>query len=284
VAAPEIEFPPKDREVVVGSAASFGVIPRDFDACFQWYKDGVILPSGTNDQIVLERTQLTDAATYSVVVSNGKGVVTNSARLSVRAPRPGDVDFSFQPALSVETEDFQIALRQPDGKFVLVGAFDQVNGDLRGRIARVNPDGSTDRTFTESSVGGGLDWASAASLQNDGKLLVGGSFHSVNGESWLGIPRLNRNGSLDRSFRTAPAFPNNAWSFMPLSDGRIMIFGEGIYRLNPNGSIDPTFSFSWPPETQSSVSRGIRLPAGRKDHAWIFRRTKDERRSPEAEW
>ncbi len=261
----EIDYPPKDRELVVGAPASFGVIPRGFDAKFQWYKDGVALQSATNDQIVLERTSESDAGVYSVVVSNNEGVVTNSARLLVRARRPGDADFSFQPTLSAEAnEAFQVAVRQADGKFVLVGSFDEVNEDVQGRIARVNPDGSTDRTF-EASVGGRLDWLTAASLQADGKLLIAGSFHSINDEPWpVGIARLNRDGSLDRNFRIPTLLRNNVGPFMPLSDGKVMVFGSGLYRLNTNGSIDPTFSFSWPPEQNPPSIAGLAFqPDGR---------------------
>jgi hypothetical protein len=32
--------------------------------------------------------------------------------------------------------------RQPDGVFVLAGAFDSINGEPRRRLARVDPDGS----------------------------------------------------------------------------------------------------------------------------------------------
>jgi hypothetical protein len=46
---------------------------------------------------------------------------------------------SLEPELIVPT----VALaRQPDGVFVLAGAFDSINGEPRRRLARVDPDGS----------------------------------------------------------------------------------------------------------------------------------------------
>ena len=48
---------------------------------YQWYKDGVLIASGTNQVFNLPTVQLGDGGYYSVVVSSDYGSVTNSAQL-----------------------------------------------------------------------------------------------------------------------------------------------------------------------------------------------------------
>ena len=62
----------------------------------------------------------------------------------------------------------------PDGKMIIGGNFTFVHGYARGRIARLNSDGSMDLSF---NPGVGFDntvWTVAA--QPDGKMIVGGEF------------------------------------------------------------------------------------------------------------
>ena len=42
---------------------------------------------------------------------------------------------------------------QPDGKVLVAGGFDFVNGALTGKLQRLNPDGTTDATFNAGGTG-----------------------------------------------------------------------------------------------------------------------------------
>lgn len=96
-------------------------------------------------------------------------------------------------------------------------------------------------------------------LQSDGKILVGGYFTFVGGQSRKGMARLDSNGALDASF--IPYFNTyfnvyiNKVYFQ--NDGKIIVLGdfrpdssdisslEKMVRLNPDGSKDETFSLTF---------------------------------------
>jgi uncharacterized delta-60 repeat protein len=82
----------------------------------------------------------------------------------------------------------------------------------------------------------------AIGLQQDQKLVIGGSFTTVNGQPRIGIARLNSDGSLDTSF-TSPFIAGFVRSLVCEANGKIVLTGieVGSCRLNPDGSIDATF-------------------------------------------
>src|SRR5690606_15704945 len=85
----------------------------------------------------------------------------------------------------------------------------------------------------------------------DGRILVAGSFYTINGVAARYIARLNSDGSLDNSFIVGQ--PNDGISCIALQpDGRILIGGgfttiggeavNRIARLNSSGALDTTFN------------------------------------------
>jgi len=78
------------------------------------------------------------------------------------------------------------------------GSFSSVNGVTRSRVARLNADGSLDTGFDPGS--GASSTVNAVAVQADGKVLIGGSFSSVNGVTRSRVARLNTDGSLDTGF------------------------------------------------------------------------------------
>jgi uncharacterized delta-60 repeat protein len=122
----------------------------------------------------------------------------------------------------------------------------------------LNSDGSIDNTF---NVGLGPDnTVFAISIQDDGKILVGGAFQTFNGFDTRRIVRLNTDGSVDESFNnilTNGSFSsfNNSGSIRTISiqnDENIIIGGDfsvnngisyglefnNLARLDSNGVID----------------------------------------------
>ncbi len=161
------------------------------------------------------------------------------------------MDPSFDPGASINGSVTQV-LRQSDGKWIVAGFFTAVHEAQRGGIARLNADGSTDHTFMDGMAGANGPVRSAA-IQDDGKILIGGTFTEVNGEPRARIARLHPDGSLDPTF-TATIHSGAAHEVRTLAvqdDGRILIGGRflyidgeprtGIARLNPDGSLDPAF-------------------------------------------
>lgn len=125
---------------------------------------------------------------------------------------------------------------QNDGKVILGGAFTSFNGLTENRIIRLNPDGTRDNSFnTGTGFDGGVN---SIIIQNDEKILIGGSFISYNGINQNGIIRLNTDGTKDTSFN--PGAEINNVSFIAIqADGKILVNG---IRLNNDGSVDPTFN------------------------------------------
>ena len=204
------------------------------------------------------------SVTSIAVQADGKVLVAGPLILldAVNHPQPfllsrlnpdGSWDSSFAPRLNMGNVFAVVA--QPDGKVVLSGYGSQTNfsSDLR----RLNADGTADTGFAGNvaSAGGSI----AIALQSDRKIVIGGTFTTVNGVPRSGIARLNANGSLDDSFNPGqgvrgdgpPGQSGAVSSLVVQPDGKIAIGGyftfvdgisrKMIARLNADGSLDPTF-------------------------------------------
>lgn len=148
--------------------------------------------------------------------------------------------------------------RYSDGRLLLQGLFDKVNGKAQKDLVRLNPDGSIDETF---QIGSGpvtfidpnanvLD----TFVQPDGKAIITGTFHEFNGIPVTGIVRLNEDGSVDTGFSVSIASkgPFAAMGRVQMdSSGRLLINGffdtvnetasSHLVRLLPDGQVDAGF-------------------------------------------
>ncbi|MEN6626553.1 MAG: hypothetical protein ABFD69_10030 [Candidatus Sumerlaeia bacterium] len=115
----------------------------------------------------------------------------NVARLDMN----GIVDTTFDPGIGADGEVFAVAV-QPDGKVLIAGAFQHVDGVIRNGVARLNPDGALDETFVPDT--GEFNYFHTLALQADGKIVMGGFYSSNSG--YGRIARLNADGSLDALF------------------------------------------------------------------------------------
>ena len=160
-----------------------------------------------------------------------------------------DTNFNAKLAPSSGPAEVRAVILQPDGKIIIGGAFTNINGVTRNRIARLNDDGSLDQTFHATPGADGIVYAVAS--QADGKLLLGGSFTNVNGVFRSRLARLNSDGSLDTAFDPGTGANNTVWALALRIDGRVLVGGwfttidgtgqNRVARLNPDGSIDATF-------------------------------------------
>ena len=107
-----------------------------------------------------------------------------------------------------------------DGKIIIGGGFEQVGGQARSRIARLNTDGTLDTSFNPNASSA----VNAIAIQSDGKILIGGGFSKVGGVDRNRIARLNNDGTLDTSFN--PNANGNVRAIAIQSDGQILIGGE----------------------------------------------------------
>ena len=132
---------------------------------------------------------------------------------------------------------------QGDGKLLVGGFFDEVNGSAANGLVRLNVDGTPDATYAPGAPVGSAVYAMA--LQPDGKLLVGGDFSSLGGSARPGLARLLATGVADPGFVpvASPAQPV-AQTLALQPDGRVGLAGlngTGFRRVSATGQPDPTF-------------------------------------------
>ena len=176
-----------------------------------------------------------------------KGVAVNKV---IRLLPNGDLDPNFNIGTNPDGTPNLLVL-QPDGKVLVGGDFTTFNGITSNKLIRLNSNGSVDTTF---SVGTGfVGTVCTIMLQNDEKILIGGSFTSFNGQSNKRIIRLNSNGSQDSSFNSGTGFSGGTVrSIVVQSNGRILVGGsfsgnfngtsvKRILRLLPDGNYDASY-------------------------------------------
>ncbi|MEN9573243.1 MAG: hypothetical protein RL514_1098 [Verrucomicrobiota bacterium] len=136
------------------------------------------------------------------------------------------------------------------GRVVIGGLFSSINGIARTNLARLNPDGSVDFSFNPGAGVNSL--VNAVALQNDGRVVIGGAFTTVNRTNRNFVARLNFDGSLDASFGAGEG-PNGLVRAVAVqTDGKVIIAGDfetvdgvtnrRLARLDLNGALDPTFA------------------------------------------
>ena len=158
----------------------------------------------------------------------------------------GGLDNTFNSGTGVNSTIWSTCI-QSDGKIIIAGDFISYNGILINKIARLNIDGSLDNTFNPGVGIPSSSYIKTISIQNDGKIIIGGNFTSFNGITIKSCARLNTDGTLDTTFNFGKTGNLTTYSTSIQSDGKIIIgatdsFGQ-IYveRLNTNGSRDTTF-------------------------------------------
>ena len=180
------------------------------------------------------------------------GVPAGSGSASaVRLEADGTLDPSFAP-VDVFTEGAGRDLAvdgiavQPDGRIVLGGRFNRVNGGRdHVNLTRVNADGTVDPTFNAVvdrmepvAVNMAGIQVVPVFVQSDGRILLAGAFDRVNGLPVANVARLNADGSLDRGFDAGANPFAAAGSFLtgeeaPPGGRQLVLVGAAESRFNP---------------------------------------------------
>lgn len=192
-----------------------------------------------------------------VVQGNGKIVIAGGFYIISGQPRDGlarlNVDGSLDTGFNPPDFDGAIdaMLVQPDGKVVVAGFLHGLDGACAESycIARVNATGSQDTTFATVEVVGTVR---QLARQDNGRILVAGSFGGLDDFDTYYVGRLGENGGVDRSFSNTALRYSDISRIVPLAGGRILIGGEirwgtagstldRIARLDENGARDTSF-------------------------------------------
>lgn len=277
---------PGSQTVNLGQTAQFSaVIDGTAPLGYQWNKDGTVLAGATSSSLTVSDAMAENAGYYGVVVSNVFGIATSSvAPLTVNlavvdslnvgfsegeyitavAVQPdGDIlaggagatlvrfhadgtpDLTFSPNVGSSVIPVYAIAVQNDGTFFVTGNFVQGNL-LCNCIIRFNADGTIDTTFNAVAY----RYIYCLLVQSDGKIVVGGDFTTLDGQSCTNIGRLNADGSLDTTFNSAA--DGSVYCLALQKDGKILAGGDfatlcgatraGIGRLNTDGSLDTAFN------------------------------------------
>ncbi len=160
----------------------------------------------------------------------------------------GSLDASFDPAIGASGAVYALAL-QPDGRVLIGGAFQFFDGAPRGRVARLNADGSLDASFDPGD--GANDFVAALALTPDGRVLLGGLFTSFDSAVRRRTARLHPDGSLDTSYDPGAGANSSVSAFALQPDGKVLVGGDftlcagvtrsRVARLNGDGALDTSF-------------------------------------------
>ena len=164
----------------------------------------------------------------------------NPLKNLVRLNADGSVDAGY---MNNNTPTGEI-ITQPDGKTIVY--FDN------GTVVRRNADGTNDGTFAPVSVNGTVE---DIKLDSDGKVLLAGSFSTLNSFSKPRFARLNADGTLDASFNSGNVGPNaSVYEITFLANGKMMLSGvfsqynnqnkPYLALLNADATLDNSFTYT----------------------------------------
>jgi uncharacterized delta-60 repeat protein len=281
IGPPAITSQPASRTNNAGTGAGFVVQAAGTPPLtYKWAKDGLDLEetngtTGTQTSTMcLSNILGANAGAYSVVVSNAEGSVTSAvAALTVVDPyitvHPLSLNTGAGQTVTLQvlvagTEPLTYQWRKngielPQGTGALLtlpvvkpadqGSYDVVVtnsfGSVTSQVAVVTLTATAD-SFNPNANNRVL----ALAVQADGKVLVGGNFTQIAGQTCRGLARLNADGPFDSSFNSGVT--GNVYCVALEPDSRIIVGGNFsapggrlpicIGRLNPDGSVDDAFN------------------------------------------
>jgi uncharacterized repeat protein (TIGR01451 family)/uncharacterized delta-60 repeat protein len=169
----------------------------------------------------------------------------------------GTLDVKFSSPNEGTDNSVRVMKQQTDGRVLIGGLFQTVNGVNRSYLARLNADASLDLTFNPGSGSDNPVYALAETFINGvRKVVVGGSFASLNGVNLNDVAELNDDGTVNPAFTASGAngtvYTLAVYSTNDINSGKILIGGDfttvngvprnHIARLNVDGSLDTTFN------------------------------------------
>jgi len=213
-----------------------------------------LLPNGERDTTFNEITSSYNDFGSRKLLVLGDGSFFNIGQYTVRKHHAnGQLDNSFSILgvyLNWGTGTIHDAHVLPNGKLLIGGVFNSVNGTTAESLARINLDGSIDNTFSSGS--GTAIYAIGS--QSDGKVILSGLGNDYNGYAYEYLFRTQENGDFDTTFvlDSIYSFGNNGYlpKINVTQDDKIWVIanlgsasqtqnsGGGVIRLDTNGVFD----------------------------------------------
>jgi uncharacterized delta-60 repeat protein len=198
----------------------------------------------------------TDMDVYDCVELSDKSVIFCGGSTAGTYVRKVDSAGVIDPSFAENTYDNQVlALAvQADGKILVGGAFEAVNGNPQNYLVRLHTDGTVDTNFS-STIGSGPDGTvRGITVMLDGTIFLVGNFLFFNGNSVGRIVKLGSTGAFNTSFNAAigTGFDAQTNKVIPYSTGKILVAGgfstfdgatqSGLIKLNTTGTADGSWT------------------------------------------
>ena len=169
----------------------------------------------------------------------------------------GSFDLNFNNDVAAGSIINNICI-QNDNKILIAGRQISLSGTTVAKsLFRLQTNGSVDSSFGPDLRIGTNGVVTKVETTSDNKVLVGGSFSSINNQTVKSLARLFPDGRLDESFKTAHLNFSSILHIQKQPDKKILVGGDwdntgaGTYkplvRLNPDGSNDPDFNLNISP-------------------------------------
>jgi uncharacterized delta-60 repeat protein len=212
--------------------------------------------NGTVDVTFAPGTPETPATLISALDTNGRLVlagtfteINGTARRGLaRLLGDGSLDPNFDPAPPDTVPNAMIV--DTLGRTVIVGPFTSVGAVPRAGLARFSPTGEVDPNL-KALFNPGASLKAVAPLP-DGRIVVAGSFSTVDGAPRGGLAAFMPDGSLDSSFGVATSINGPVARLVPRKIGGVFIAGSftsvagqrrnNLAALASDGSLDVTFA------------------------------------------
>ena len=214
---------------------------------------------------------------FSTLSPGGASGIPQARQCIARVNSDGSLDTGFDPEANYSVD---VIMMLPNGQMIIGGSFTtlQPNGATSTQqadfIARLNADGTLDQSYVINPLAS----VQAVALQPDGKLLLGGTFTSVNPVDSPAVTainfvaRINTDGSLDSTFDPGPNQAVNAIAVQ--QDGSVVLGGyfealrtadsstsvarNFIARVTGGGALDQTMA----PDALGSIYASVPLSNG----------------------
>lgn len=179
---------------------------------------------GSNDQGIGQSLYNNGTFDYRVTFLPAENKILVGGRSLVRLNISGGTDMTFTANITSTVFDLLINTKPlANGKVLVYGKFDMVNGITRRNVAILNSDGSLDTFFNPATLGAENILSVAA--QTNGKIVIGGKNFALNSLVHGNIARLNADGSLDRTFNQGRGANDNINALKILTNNKLLLGG-----------------------------------------------------------
>ena len=230
------------------SKAANGIIRLNSDwsrdttfVMWEWFDAGWFNPGHISTLAIQEDGKVIVGGTFT----RYNGVATNKI---IRLHTGGTMDTEFLMWNWFNGEVTSLLI-QNNGNIVVGWMFSSYDSIRANKLARLHTNGTIDTEFPMWI--GFNDTIYSLTIQDDQKLLVGGTFTAYNGVAVSKITRLHINGEKDASFVVWNWFDNEIKTIVEQADGKIIagwyfttyngMSANKIVRIHTNGTIDTGF-------------------------------------------